>query len=222
MSRREEGKAERRRRIVAAARDLIRETGDTGLSMRAIAARAQVALTTPYSLFGSKHAIIIALLEDVQRFQERFAALDGGSAIDRIFQAVELSLGYLADDPELYRALWTQVMRSDSLELRGELASPQRDAFWLTLIAAAQKEGALLEWIAPDPLLRSLDAVYVSVMIAWLLGHVPLAQIGARAGYGYALTLRGAATEAGRAELEARVRRFQAALGPRVRLAAQA
>ena len=62
MSRREEAKAERRHRIIAAARDLIKETGDTGLSMRAIAARAGVSLTTPYNLFGSKRAIVIALL----------------------------------------------------------------------------------------------------------------------------------------------------------------
>ena len=40
MSRREAGKAERRRRIIHAARELIRETGNAGLSMRALAARA--------------------------------------------------------------------------------------------------------------------------------------------------------------------------------------
>src|SRR5215469_14755098 len=34
LGRREEAKAERRRRIIAAARDLIRQTGDTNLSMR--------------------------------------------------------------------------------------------------------------------------------------------------------------------------------------------
>jgi DNA-binding transcriptional regulator YbjK len=38
ISRREAGKEERRRRIIHAARDLIRETGNTGLSMRALAA----------------------------------------------------------------------------------------------------------------------------------------------------------------------------------------
>ena len=65
MSRREEAKEERRRRIITAARDLIRETGDAGLSMRAIASRAQVSLSTPSNLFGSKRAILIAVLEDI-------------------------------------------------------------------------------------------------------------------------------------------------------------
>src|SRR5271168_2287443 len=54
VGRREAGKRERRRRIIEAARALIRETGNAGLSMRALAARAGVSLATPYNLFGSK------------------------------------------------------------------------------------------------------------------------------------------------------------------------
>lgn len=212
VSRREQGKAERRRRIVAAARDLVRETGDTGLSMRALAARAGVAITTPYSLFGSKHGIVLAVLQDVLDFQQRFSRLPSSSAVERIFQAVALSLSYLAEDPALYRALWTEVLRSDSLELRSELSSPERYAFWHQLIAAAKAEGTVSDWIEIDPLLRSLDAVYVSAIIAWTLGHLPLDQVEARAGYGYALALRGAATSEGAATLEGYARRFQAAL----------
>ena len=60
LSRREAGKAERRRLIISAARDLIRETGNAGLSMRGLAARAGVSLATPYNLFGSKRAIVVA------------------------------------------------------------------------------------------------------------------------------------------------------------------
>ena len=134
MSRREDAKAERRRRIVAAARDLIKETGDAGLSMRAIAARAGVSLTTPYNLFGSKRAIVIALLEDVREFHERFSQLHRVGAVDRIFQAVSITLAYLADDADFYRTLWTEALRFDSKELRGELQSPQRYGFWWALL----------------------------------------------------------------------------------------
>ena len=92
MSRREDAKAERRHRIGTAARDLIRETGDTGLSMRAIAARAQVSLSTPYNLFGSKRAIVLAALEDIREFNERFARLRSTDAVERIFQALSMSI----------------------------------------------------------------------------------------------------------------------------------
>lgn len=209
MSRREDAKAERRRRIIAAARDLIKETGDTGLSMRAIAARAGVSLTTPYNLFGSKRAIVIALLEDVREFHERFSQLHHVAAVDRIFQAVSITLAYLADDPDFYRTLWTEALRFDSKELRGELQSPQRYGFWWALLDEARRDGALLSDIDLDPLLRALDAVYVSSMLAWVLGAIDVREIEAHVGYGYALALRGAASPACAEKLEARVLGFQ-------------
>lgn len=209
VSRREAAKAERRHRIIMAARDLIKETGDTGLSMRAIAARAGVALTTPYSLFGSKRAIVIALLEDVREFHERFSRLRRDGAIDRIFHAVSISLDYLADDPEFYRTLWTEVLRFDSKELRGELQSPQRYGFWWALLREAQEEGALLSGIELDPLLRALDAAYVAGLLAWVLGAIDVGELGPRVGYGYALALRGAASDAQRDTVERRLFAFQ-------------
>ncbi len=209
MSRREDAKAERRRRIVAAARDLIKETGDAGLSMRAIAARAGVSLTTPYNLFGSKRAIVIALLEDVREFHERFSQLHRVGAVDRIFQAVSITLAYLADDPDFYRTLWTEALRFDGGELRGELQSPQRYGFWWALLGEARTEGTLLPEIEIDPLLRALDAVYVAAMLAWVLGAIEVQEIEASVGYGYALALRGAASEAGREQIERRLIAYQ-------------
>src|ERR1700744_217344 len=91
LGRREAGKAERRQRIIEAARELIRETGNAGLSMRALAARARVSLATPYNLFGSKHAIILAVLEDVRQYEELFAASRVTGAVERIFMALDLS-----------------------------------------------------------------------------------------------------------------------------------
>lgn len=212
MSRREEGKAERRKRIVAAARDLIRETGDTGLSMRAIAARAGVSLTTPYALFGSKRGIVIALLEDIRAFHERFSQLEQFGAIDRIFQAVEISLDYLAHDPDFYRTLWTEALRFDSKELRGDLQSAERQAFWVSLLYEAQCDGALIPAVALDPLLRALDGIFVAAMLAWVLGAVETAELTAHVGYGYALALRGAASERERDGIGERLVAYQDAL----------
>ncbi len=209
MSRREDAKAERRRRIVAAARDLIKETGDAGLSMRAIAARAGVSLTTPYNLFGSKRAIVIALLEDVREFHERFSQLHRVGAVDRIFQAVSITLAYLADDADFYRTLWTEALRFDSKELRGELQSPQRYGFWWALLNEARSEGALLPDVDLDPLLRALDAVYVAAMLAWVLGAIEVQELEAHVGYGYALTLRGAASGQYAERLEKRLIVYQ-------------
>ena len=122
--RREAGKIERRRRIIEAARSLIRETGNAGLSMRALAARAGVSLATPYNLFGSKRAIVLAVLDDVREFQERFAHLKSSDPIERIFAAVHLALEYYKDDPRFYKTLWAAVFGAD--EIRADVEATER------------------------------------------------------------------------------------------------
>jgi AcrR family transcriptional regulator len=194
MSRREEAKDERRRRIVTAARDLIRETGDAGVSMRAIADRADVSISTPYNLFGSKRAVVLAVLEDIRGFSERFAKLRPTSALERIFQVLSMSIRYYVDDPDFYRALWTGVFDMSRKEVRSDLVMPERDAFWLFLIDAAARDGALSPQIDTAMLLRSLDLAFAAAMLSWVVGALETAELEAVVGYGYALALRGAAS----------------------------
>jgi AcrR family transcriptional regulator len=194
MSRREEAKDERRRRIVTAARDLIRETGDAGVSMRAIADRADVSISTPYNLFGSKRAVVLAVLEDIRGFSERFARLRPTSALERIFQVLSMSIRYYVDDPDFYRALWTGVFDMSHKEVRADLAMPERDAFWLFLIDTAARDGALSPQIDTAMLLRSLDLAFAAAMLSWVVGALETAELEAVVGYGYALALRGAAS----------------------------
>ncbi|HEX4198830.1 MAG TPA: TetR/AcrR family transcriptional regulator [Caulobacteraceae bacterium] len=209
MSRREDAKAERRHRIVTAARDLIRETGDTGLSMRAIAARAGVSLSTPYNLFGSKQAILLAVLEDIRDFNERFARLRSDDPVERIFQALSMSIRYYVEDPDFYRTLWTGVFDMSGKEVRSALAAPERDAFWLSLVNAAAAEGALAPGIDTRLLFRSLDLTFAAVMLNWVLGALSLDQLEPTAALGYALTLRGAASPAWRERLGPRIAEAQ-------------
>jgi AcrR family transcriptional regulator len=209
MSRREDAKAERRHRIVTAARDLIRETGDTGLSMRAIAARAGVSLSTPYNLFGSKRAIVLAVLEDIRDFNERFARLRSADAVERIFQALSMSIRYYVEDPDFYRTLWTGVFDMSGKEVRSALAAPERDAFWLSLVNGAAAEGALEPGVDAGLLFRSLDLTFGAVMLNWVLGALTVEELEPTAALGYALTLRGAASPAWREGLGARIGEHQ-------------
>lgn len=221
MSRREEAKAERRRRIVSAARDLIRETGDIGLSMRAIAARANVSLSTPYNLFGSKRAIVVAVLEDIREFHERFARLKGVGATDRLFQALAISLDYYVDDPSFYRTLWTGVFDMSGKEALIDLATPERSAFWRALLNAMAEEGDLAAGVDRDLLRQALDMAFAGVMLSWVLGTLEPEELLPAAGFGYALALRGAASAAGEARLAEKVAHYQERM-QRLRQASQA
>jgi AcrR family transcriptional regulator len=65
---------ETRRRIAAAARRLLEETGYTGMTIPAVAKAAGVAVPTVYAIFGSKKGIVSELL-DAARFGERYQTL---------------------------------------------------------------------------------------------------------------------------------------------------
>jgi len=193
VGRREAGKRERRRRIIEAARALIRETGNAGLSMRALAARAGVSLATPYNLFGSKHAIILAVLEDVREYQERFAAARSADPIERIFLALDLALEYYMNDPRFYKTLWGAVFDTSD-EIRSDIFNPRRDAFWHGLIVQAIEAGAIERQVDAEVLLKQLDLILRAAMHGWVTGEIDQARLNPTVVSGFALMLGGAAT----------------------------
>lgn len=211
---REEGKEERRRRIVDAARALIRETGDAGLSMRAIAARANVSLATPYNLFGSKRGIVMAVLEDAREFQERFAALKDLSAVERIFMAVRITLAYHVQDPEFYRTLWAALLdtRGGDPELWAELITPRSSLFWRGLLEEALADGAIADDIDMDLLQATLNGRFASVILTWVLGGSSVHELAPGACFGYASALCAAASDDFRPQARRRMLDFQAEL----------
>jgi len=202
--RREAGKAERRARIIQAARELIRETGNAGLSMRVLAQRAGVSLATPYNLFGSKRAIVLALLQDVREFHERFAQLRATDPLERIFQAVDLQIEIYLADPRLYRTMWAAVFDTSD-DLRATLWNERRDAFWRGLLAAAVEAGALGREINQEWLQRQLDHVFRCIMLDWVVGILRPEAVATAAHHGYALILKGAATPEWSGPLGARI-----------------
>src|SRR5437764_464693 len=86
MSLLEEHKAERRGRILAAARELIAERGYDGLTMRDLAQASRVSVPTLYNLFGGKQAILLGELEETfERVVASTRNAPGGSAVERAF-----------------------------------------------------------------------------------------------------------------------------------------
>ena len=204
MGRREAGKAERRQRIIRAARELIRETGNAGLSMRALAARAGVSLATPYNLFGSKRAIVLAVLQDVREFHDRFSHLRATDPLERIFLAVDLQIEIYLADPAFYKTMWAAVFDTSD-DLRTTLWNTKRDAFWRGLIRAAAEAGAVLPEIDQEWLQRQLDHVFRCIMLDWVVGILEPAAVGPAASHGYALLIKGACASGWSGPLQARI-----------------
>jgi AcrR family transcriptional regulator len=204
LGRREAGKAERRQRIIQAARELIRETGNAGLSMRVLAARAGVSLATPYNLFGSKRAIVLAVLQDVREFHQRFSHLRATDPLERIFAAVDIQIDFYVGDPDFYKTMWAAVFDASD-DLRATLWNPRRDGFWAGLIKAAAEAGALAPEVDKDLLRRQLDHLFRSIMLDWVVGILEVDAVAPAARHGYALMLRGACTPGWSGPLQARI-----------------
>jgi hypothetical protein len=147
----------------------------------------------------------------VREFQERFATLRVADPVEKIFAALDMSIAFYVDDPAFYRTVWAAVLDvSDGV--RGEILSPQRDAFWRSLVDDAVSAGAIAEGVDPALLLRQLEAILQSVMFGWVVGEIGPTRLGPIARHGYALLLRGAAAPDWRGPLRARVLDSQAAL----------
>lgn len=206
--RREAAKAERRARIVQAARDLLRETGAAELSMRALALRAGVSQATPYNLFGSKRAVLVSVLEDIRDFGRFFAGAAALSPLERVLHAAALAVGYYERDPEFYRVVWKTLLGGDARDDRSAIFNPKRDAFWLQLLQDAAAAGQLRPGLAPAALLRTLDAAFRGTMLEWVIGELPTSALQQRIGLAYLLVLGGAASPRGQALLEPLLPRF--------------
>ena len=212
IGRREQAKAERKLRIVRAARDLIRETGHTDLSMRALSKRADVSLSTPYNLFGSKRAVVLAVLEDERDFAERFEQLRAANSIDRLFSAHEIAFGYYTSDPDFYRTLWRALLNTTGQDETG-LASPERVAemreIWFGMVTSAANDGYLDADMPCELVLQSMAQITGGALLSWAMGSLPTEGLTASVGIGYALCLRGAATQAGRKLIDAHLARYR-------------
>lgn len=209
MASHEENKADRRARIIAAARDLIRETGRTGLSMRALAARAGVSLMTPYNLFGSKQGVLEALLEaDLQRFRHTLSQSVCHDPVERIFDVISLAVRFYHADPAFYRALYLALFESGNAELR-QLYSPGRQQFWEDLMREAIGARLLLEEVDAAALARTIRYIFAGVLHGWATSGRDAFWVEAELGYGVSLALHAVAAPAVRKRIRARIHAYQ-------------
>lgn len=201
MASREEAKRRRREEIVRAARNLMRERGDTGFSMRALAAAAGVSIATPYNLFGSKQAIMFAVLEaDMVRYQTRLERLRADE-LDMFFKAVSLAISYYSKEPDFHRSVLFSVYSDGGRDYQA-IFSGQRFVFFSQLVRSAIEAGFLGQEIDPDTFAMTLGHTLFSAMLEWMFGEVELEEFERRAHYGFTLLLLGAGTEKARQRLQ--------------------
>lgn len=215
-SRREIGKAERRRRIIAAAGALLRESGLDAVSMTQIAERAGVSPATLYNLFQAKGAIFRQVFDlDLHQFEKLLAEERARDGLERVFAAIELAASLCRRDPEFYRAM-VRAGGSDAERLSSAISEP-RTAFWQAQVAAAIAAGCLRSDTDAQLLGVALSQFMRGVFLEWAAGFISAERLAEEAAYGFSLALLAYATDLAAPALEARLRSLQAALAARER-----
>jgi AcrR family transcriptional regulator len=215
-SRREVGKAERRRRIIEAAGALLREAGLDAVSMTQIAERAGVSPATLYNLFQTKSAIFRHVFDlDLEAFQRLLMEAPARDALERIFVAIELAASVYLRDPTFYRAM-ARAGGNDAERLSSAIREP-RIAFWRAQVAAAIAEGRLRPDTDADLLGVTLSQLMRGVSLEWAAHVISAERLAKEAAYGFALAVLAYATDQTAPSLKARIRDLQAALAGQAR-----
>jgi AcrR family transcriptional regulator len=220
ISRREQAKSARRRRIVEAAHDLLREVDMEGVSVKAIAARSGLSAATVYNLFGSKAAILSQVFDlDLRVFEEKVAQAASNDALDRIFDSIAIAAELYRGDPNFYRL--TMVARGGARRDSGLDAAvgEPRMRFWRRQVQAAIDEG----WLR-----RDTEAVVISVLLVqivagalldWASDAISVDQLEVETSFGFAAVLASFAVKPAQARLRRRMEILSQAIVARSRAA---
>ncbi len=208
MPTREQAKQARRDAIITAAVRLMRARGDAGFSMRALAEAAGVSIATPYNLFGSKQAIMLAVLDaGMARYEDHLDRLEA-DALDIFFEAVSLAVELYGEAPKFHKAVLFAAYGDGGRDHRAVFGDP-RFLFWKGRVDQARDAGLLESEIEANALALALSQQFFICILEWAYGQIGLDELESRVHYSFALLLKGAATAAGAERIAPRIRPLQ-------------
>ena len=167
MSLFEEHKAERRARIIKAARELVTKHGYDGLTMRDLAAAARVSVPTLYNLFGSKDAILAAELGRTAIVISSRIQQQGTSFFMRGMAAFEAGMDMIEEQPAFFRAVMHMFLTSPESGDMRRASEAGYIAIMAANLAAAKQAGQFAEWAEPEVVARHMYGLYISIFLAW-------------------------------------------------------
>ena len=216
MSLHEENKAERKRRIIAAARRLIARDGYDGLNMRALADAARVwsprsttssAASTPSSPPRCRRPSRASPPPSISKKR--------GDAVERAGTLLQAGIKNLVAVPGYYRELVQIMLTSrEPDELRRSIED-QYCALMAGNLRAGQADGELADWFDADVLARQMFFTFMMVVLGWARGEIDDVGLEQVAIYGQSMLLLGVARGQTAARLVERVRRLQARINRR-------
>jgi AcrR family transcriptional regulator len=201
--RRQQGLAERRRRLVRAAGELIAERENGNFSMPELASRAGVSLATPYNLFGSKAAVLNQLFEgQVRGFNRDNVWMDGLPPAARVLGVVDRLVAAYAKEPTFYRNLVKALYALGTAET-AQFASPVGTLLVQPLIEGLTGDGLVPASVPTPVLATTLTRLFDATFERWALQDWPTERLKVELRAGFALVFYGLFDDAAQATLAA-------------------
>jgi AcrR family transcriptional regulator len=207
---RELHKRRRRRAILQAVRDLLREGGEGTPTKERIAERAEVAPATVYNLIGACDSLWGALAEDFmdeleRRLDERRAA----DPVARVRQIVETTVELFVEDPVVSARMLRGWEASGQVLRRGPILH------LVVALGEAQDAGVLSRDVEARVLASSVATGCVGAVHQWAAGLIDADKLRARALLAADVALAAAAMGRHRDRMLRALRNRRAAKGAR-------
>jgi len=177
LPRREQNRNDQRARIVEAARRLFARGSVDEVTMAEVAADAGVARATVFNHFGSKHALMEAITEDVIAHYQgmlRNALADTTTATPVLVRALFEQMGAgIEEDQRFYRGVFREIAKIRlGLDEGGLAEQAGRAALELLakLLARGQERGDLSRTLRAEDLASAFDSLVNGTIMHWLYG----------------------------------------------------
>lgn len=180
--------AERRARILEAARTIIAVRGFEALTVRELADAAGVTVPTIYNLVGSKEQVLIAAVtEQTERFLHGIERAAGD-----VIAIVEANLRELLRMPRYYRTLLRLLLTSDDARASRQTVSLALGGQLRAAIGELAEADGLEDWVDLDVLGRQLQRFLAGASQEWATGALSDDEFARAELQGVALLMLGA------------------------------
>lgn len=164
----------RRQDLVAAAMEVISRHGVAKLTTRTLSEAVGVAQPTLFLHFGSKSALLVALVDAIQaRLKEGLAglAMDRLSPAERLQTVIRFHLAFIQQQPGIPRLLFSEELQSGDPQFRDRMGRLVGDflSFMAGLIRAGQAAGEIRGDIDPEQNACFLISAIQGLAFRWIL-----------------------------------------------------
>jgi AcrR family transcriptional regulator len=172
---RERQREDQRERILGAARRLFSEHGPENVTMADVAGEAGVARATVFNHFGSKHALVEGITEDVLSGYTQLldnALAEGETSTPTLVRALFEAMGSgIEENRRFYRSVFREIAKlSVGLDEGGpgQAARQQALARLVRLLSRGQLRGELSAEFVAEDLASAFDSLVFGTITHWL------------------------------------------------------